>query len=519
MSRPAAAAPRSRRGRGLFVSLGIVALALAALWAWKHHAASAGDGAGGYRTAPVERGDIRVVISSTGQLSAISTVVVGSEISGKVTDVLVDFNDHVRKGQVLARIDPSTYQAQIAQGNAGINAATATAAEAAAALRNAELDYRRKAELGRQQLIARADVDLARSTLERARAQLNANRAQISQQQAGSRTAQLNLGRTEIRSPVDGVVLTRTVEPGQTVAASLQAPELFKLAEDLSKMKIELAVDEADIGQVKVGQRATFTVDAFPDRRFSGEVSQVRLSATTTNNVVTYPVVIEVDNTDGTLLPGMTANAEIEVSHRNGVLRVPNAALRYKPADDASAPAAAGGGQRGAGGGRAGMAEDLQKLAASLGLSPSQQAAFDAAMAKMRERMRARQAQQAAGGQAGGSRLFGGGPGGPGGGRGGPQGGPGGGADAGAMRQRMAERMAQQFAQFRASLAPDQQQRWDRGIAEMSAAKRAPLYKLVDGKPQWVTVRIGASDGTNTEVSGALKQGDLVITGAERAQK
>ncbi|HEY4581535.1 MAG TPA: efflux RND transporter periplasmic adaptor subunit, partial [Lysobacter sp.] len=393
MSRTGSTVPRPARRRGPLLVAVAAVLALGGLAYWKFHKGAADD-AGGYRTARIERGDIRVVISSTGQLSAISTVVVGSEVSGRVTDVLVDFNDRVRRGQVLARLDPGTYEAQIAQGNAAIGAAQANAAEAAAALRNAELDYRRKAELGRQKLVAQADVDLARATLERARASLVASRAQIAQQQAGTRTARLNVGRSEIRSPVDGVVLTRSVEPGQTVAASLQAPELFKLAEDLSKMKIELAVDEADIGQVRVGQRATFTVDAFPDRRFSGEVSQVRLSATTTNNVVTYPVVIEVDNRDGRLLPGMTANAEIEVSSRNDVLRVANAALRYKPGDgDAAALQAQAGPSPGAGGGRMGMAEDLQKLAASLDLTAPQRGAFDAAIAQMRERMQARMAQ------------------------------------------------------------------------------------------------------------------------------
>ena len=157
-------------------------------------------------------------------------------------------------------------------------------------------------------------------------------RAQIAQQTAATRTTRVNLDRTVIRSPVDGVVLTRSIEPGQTVAASLQAPELFTIAEDLSKMKIELTVDEADIGQVRPGQAVTFTADAFPDRQFRGEVQQVRLSATTTSNVVTYPVVVNVDNSDGTLLPGLTVNAEIEVSRRDDILKVSNAALRYKPA-------------------------------------------------------------------------------------------------------------------------------------------------------------------------------------------
>ncbi|MGY4517041.1 efflux RND transporter periplasmic adaptor subunit [Lysobacter sp. HA18] len=526
MSRPGSAVPRPARRRGLMILIALVVLAAAGGWAWKHHKAAAGDANGGYRTAKVDRGDIRVVISSTGQLSAISTVVVGSEVSGKVTDVLVDYNDHVHKGQVLARIDPSTYEAQIAQGSAQINAAQATAAEAEAALRNAQVDYTRKAELGKQKLVAQADVDLALSTLQRARATLTANRAQIAQQQAGARTARLNLGRTEIHSPVDGVVLTRSIEPGQTVAASLQAPELFKLAEDLSKMKIELAVDEADIGQVAPGMRATFTVDAYPDRRFVGEVSQVRLSATTTNNVVTYPVVIQVDNRDGKLLPGMTANAEIEVSSRDNVLRVPNAALRYKPTDEEAA-AMQGGTQggaaqgAGAGGGRMGMTDDIQKLATSLNLNAQQKAAFDAAVEQMRQRQQARMAQaQAQGGAAGGSRLFGGGPGG-GGGRtgGGAPGGASGGGDP-AMRQRMAERMTQQFSSFRVTLDANQQQAWDRGIDQLLAARRAPLYLLVNGAPKMTMARLGASDGSYTEVSGGgIKEGDAVITGAERKTK
>ena len=508
------ASPRPRWRKPVLLLVVAAAVLAAGAWAWSRRG---GEGeAGGYRTVPVEQGDIRVTSSSTGALSALSTVVVGSEISGRVTDVLVDFNDTVRRGQVLARIDASTYEAQIAQGNAAIGSAQANAAQSAAALRNAELDYARKAELGRQQLIARSEVDLARSALDQARAQLAASRAQITQQQAGTRTARLNVGRTEIRSPVDGVVLTRTVEPGQTVAASLQAPELFKLAEDLSKMQIELAVDEADIGQLKVGQRASFTVDAFPERRFVGEVRQVRLSATTTNNVVTYPVVIQVDNTEGLLLPGMTANAEIEVSRRDDVLRVPNAALRFKPAEDAAGGPGASQAPGGAGGGRAGMADDLSALAASLSLTAPQQAAFDAALAQMRERMQARTAAPAAG--QGGSRLFG-----PGGGRGGPGGARGGGAPggaaAGAARQRMAERMNQQFAAFRASLSEPQRERWDAGLSALVVARRAPLYKLVAGKPEMVMVRVGASDGSFTEVSGNIRAGDLVVTGAERAAK
>jgi HlyD family secretion protein len=476
--------------------------------------------AAAYRTAKVERGDIRVAISATGALAAISTVDVGSQISGQVTDVLVDFNDRVTKGQVIAKIDPSTYQAQIAQGSAQVNSARAGLATAQATLRNAELDFQRKSALVERQLVARSDADLARSARDQARAQVASAQAQINQQIASTQTSRLNLERTVIRAPVDGVVLTRTVEPGQTVAASLQSPVLFQIAEDLSKMEIVLAIDEADIGQVKAGQSVSFTVDSFPDRQFRGKVQQVRLSATNTSNVITYPVVVSVDNAEQILLPGMTANAEIEVSRRDDVLRVSNAALRYKPAEeDAAAQAQAGpGGPGGQGGGaRGGMAADLPRVAQQLKLSPQQQAVFDAALEAMKQRSAARQATPAANG---GSTLFGGGRG-PGGGGGIVIRGGGGSAGAalGAMRQRMQERFNQQFAEFRAALDPQQQARWDSEVAALLNARRAPLYKLVNGKPEQIVVRVGASDGSWTEVSGNIQQGDEVVVGSGRSAK
>ncbi|MGH8075124.1 MAG: efflux RND transporter periplasmic adaptor subunit, partial [Lysobacter sp.] len=273
--------PRGIWWRRAIAAVVVLAVAAVAAYLWQGRSASAG---GGYRTATVERGNIRVTISATGTLAAISTVDVGSQISGQVTEVLADFNDRVTRDQVLARIDPSTFDAQIAQGDAAVNAARANLATAQASLRNVEADYARKAELGRDQLVAASDVDLARAARDQARAQVNAAQAQIVQQRASTQTARLNLGRAVIRSPVDGVVLTRTVEPGQTVAASLQSPVLFQIAEDLSQMEIVLAIDEADIGQVTAGQTVSFSVDAFPDRQFRGSVQQVRLSATNTNN-------------------------------------------------------------------------------------------------------------------------------------------------------------------------------------------------------------------------------------------
>ncbi|HRF83589.1 MAG TPA: efflux RND transporter periplasmic adaptor subunit, partial [Pseudoxanthomonas sp.] len=333
MSRPSRShAPRSRSTLSrIAVAVAVVALLGTAAWYWNNRRSAANESA--FRTAAVERGNIRVAISSTGTLSATSTVTVGSQISGQVLEVPVDYNDRVTKGQVLARIDPRTYEAQIEQGGAQIASAQASLEQALATQRNAQLDYQRKSELVGRQLVARSDLDLARAALDQANAQVASAQALIRQQTASTETTRVNLERTVIRSPVDGVVLTRSIEPGQTVAASLQAPELFKIAEDLAQMKIELAVDEADIGQVQPGQGVSFTVDAFPDRQFRGSVSQVRLAATTTNNVVTYPVVVTVDNSDGTLLPGLTVNAEIEVSRRDNVLKASNAALRFKPAE------------------------------------------------------------------------------------------------------------------------------------------------------------------------------------------
>ncbi|WP_313928055.1 efflux RND transporter periplasmic adaptor subunit [Pseudoxanthomonas sp.] len=511
MSQPARIAPRKTSPLPkILLGVAVVAILGAGAWYWTSRKADGAESA--YRTATVERGDIRVAISATGTLSAISTVTVGSQISGQVTDVLVDYNSEVKKGEVLARIDPSTYEAQIEQGNAQIANAQASLKQAQATLANAELDYTRKADLGTQKLVAQSDVDLARAARDQARAQVNAAQASIRQQTASTQTTRVNLDRTVIRSPVDGVVLTRSIEPGQTVAASLQAPELFTIAEDLSKMKIELAVDEADIGQVKVGQAVSFTVDAFADRQFRGEVQQVRLSATTTSNVVTYPVVVSVDNSDGTLLPGLTVNAEIEVSKRDDILKISNAALRYKPTgEEANATAAAqapqGGQNRGSG-----VSDDLVRVAGTLQLKPEQQSAFDAALAALRERQAARAAQAQ---QRGGASMFGGPGGGP---RPGGNSSSGGGAMQAQIRQRMAERMQQDFAPFRATLDEQQRQRWDGELRTLLGAKRAPVYKLVNGKPDMVQVRVGASDGTSTEVSGAVKEGDVVVVG-ERAKE
>jgi HlyD family secretion protein len=515
MPQPVRKPPPSKRSRAgiLWFAIGLVIL-VAGGWWW--HSRAQGDAAN-YRTAVVDRGTIAVSISATGNLSAITTVDVGAQVSGIVQSVLVDYNDRVTKGQIIAHIDPSPFNAKVQQAQGQVAAAQAQLGQAQAGLVNTQVDYKRKADLGQRQLIARSDVDAALALRDQGLSAVASGRAQIAQQQAALDSAKLDLEHSVIRSPVDGVVITRAVEPGQTVAASLQTPTLFQIAEDLRQMQIILAVDEADIGQVKVGQNVRFNVDAFPDRDFSGVVKQIRLGATNTQNVISYPVVVTVNNDDLTLLPGMTVNAEIQISRHDNVLRVPNAALRFHPAD-ATASAGAGASPAAAKTG-GGMTDELPKIAAQLHLDATQQAAFDQAMAAMAERAKEQKAKRDAANAQGstGASLFGGArpPGGTGGqgGQGGNGQGQGGARGGGQNAQRMIARMSQQFAAFHATLRPDQQQTWDAALQGLAGEKRATVYKLVDGKAQAASIRVGASDGSFTEASAGVAEGDKVITG------
>jgi HlyD family secretion protein len=368
------------------VSITVVALlvgggALAYLWAQGRNSAPK------YRLARIERGPLTAAVSSTGTLNAVVTVLVGSQVSGQIKELLVDFNSPVRKSQVIAQIDPDIFKAKVEQARAELEAAQANVlnqqaqveraraevenargnhAEARAQTARADVtvidarrDYERKSELFRRDLIARSDRDTAQATFDAASAQLEAARAkesgsaaainaalaqlrvaeamlqsaraQVKQKQAALEQARLDLDHTTIRSPVDGVVVSRAVDVGQTVAASLQAPTLFTIAQDLTKMQVDTSVDEADIGRVRLHGHATFTVDAFPGQTFAGTVVQIRKAPQVVQNVVTYTVVVNVDNPGGRLLPGMTANVRIVVAERESVLKVPNAALRFRP--------------------------------------------------------------------------------------------------------------------------------------------------------------------------------------------
>lgn len=272
-----------------------------------------------YETATVDRAAITQTVSASGTLNPVKLVNVGTQISGVVRVLHADFNDTVTQDQILAELDQSLLKAQLQQSQANL-------ASAEAALRNARLTYDRNLTLFKQDFIPKADLDKAQTDMDTARAQVIAARGQVSRDQ-------VNIGYSVIRSPVSGVIVSRAIDVGQTVAASFQTPTLFTIAQDLKAMQIDTSLSEADVGAVKAGMKARFTVDAFPDRHFEGIVRQVRLNPTTVQNVVTYNVVIDVSNDDLVLLPGMTAFVTIIESEKNDVLRVPNDALNFKPAE------------------------------------------------------------------------------------------------------------------------------------------------------------------------------------------
>lgn len=273
-----------------------------------------------YRTAMVDRGDIQVVISATGTLNAVTTVQVGSQVSGTIAKLYADFNTRVKEGQLLAQLDPTFLQATVNEQRANVDRAQAQVSEA-------ERTFNRTADLFAKSLVSQADMDAAKTTLE-------ASKASLAQARAALERASVNLRYATIRAPISGVVISRNVDVGQTVAASLQAPTLFTIAQDLRKMQVQASIDEADIGNVKVNQTATFRVDSYPEETFRGTVSQIRLAPVITQNVVTYNVIIDVDNSAEKLMPGMTATVSIEVTNKENVLRVPVQAVRFTPPTD-----------------------------------------------------------------------------------------------------------------------------------------------------------------------------------------
>jgi len=284
-----------------------------------------------YKTARVERGTIISTVSATGNLSAVITVQVGTQVSGTIQKLYVDYNSRVKKGQPIAEIDPSLFRASVEQAQGNYLNAEANLMKAKVTVVDAERTLKRNKKLLADGIISQGDYDTADTAYQSARAALKASEGSVTQIHGTLMQARTNMNYSVIRSPVDGVVISRAVDVGQTVAASFQTPTLFTIAQDLTKMQIEVSVDEADISRIKLDQNATFTVDSYPEQSFKGKVVQIRSAPIITQNVVTYVVVVNVDNTDLKLKPGMTANVSIEVARRDDCLKLPPAALRFRP--------------------------------------------------------------------------------------------------------------------------------------------------------------------------------------------
>ena len=341
--------PRWWRRPALWVALLLIA-ALAAGW-WWWNGRQAARAAPVYVTAPVERGDITLTVTANGTLKPTRSVAVGSELSGTVSRVWVDVNDRVTRGQVLVELDRAKFQDTVNRSRAALAAAQAALAQSEATVREARANLARFEEVARLsegRVPSAAELDTARATLARASASTDSARAVVAQARATLSTDETNLSKASIRSPIDGVVLARSVDPGNAVAASLQAVTLFTLGEDLRQLTLDASVDEADVGAVQTGQTASFTVSAYPARHYPARVERVAYGSTTTNNVVTYTASLSVDNADLSLRPGMTATATITATERKGVLLVPNTALRFNPTT-AQGPQAAASGTSGGG--------------------------------------------------------------------------------------------------------------------------------------------------------------------------
>ena len=505
----------------------ITGLVLLSLWSgWKYWGGRQDQPV--YKTAKVERGAIVASVSASGTVNPVVSVQVGSQVSGQMKEVLADFNSEVKQGQLIARLDPETFEYRVRQAQADLEAARAQAMMQQAAIAaqkaqaaqvevnaaNARRDLERKQQLMDKGFISGAERDSVLASysvlaeqVKAAKAQVqvaesNANNAAavVKQREAALAQARVDLERTAIKAPVSGVVIKRSIEKGQTVAASLQAPELFVIAEDLTDMRVEAAIDESEIGRIREGQKATFTVDAYPGRTFEGTVKQIRKAAQNVSNVVTYMVEVSATNPQKELLPGMTANVRIVIDRHHDVLKVPNAALRFKPvsveqeakqppsASDVAEGRAAHGGP-GSGGHYRALRERLEP---ELNLSADQKTKLDAIFTAMQEKMAA--AREAA-----------------------PE-----------ERKKIGQRnRAVMREQINEILTPEQKKKYELINAEQGerrAGTTAPgrVYILdPQGMPREATVQTGLSDGRMTEVvSPELKEGMQVITGtAQSAQQ
>ncbi len=489
-----------------------------------------------YRLSAVEVGDIESVVLSAGTLAALNTVVVGSQLSGQVAELHADFNDTVEAGEIVARIDPRTFEARVLQNQADVAVAKgniesrkAELQRAEATLRQAERELARRQTLQQRGHVSATELDRDITLVETSQAQvavaeaaIGNSLAMLEQRQAASEQSKLDLERTYIRSPVSGTVINRQVELGQTVAASFSAPELFEIGQDLHRMKVEASVDEADIGRIREGMRCRFTVDAYPERRFFGRIQQIRKAPNIVQNVVTYKVIITADNNDLALLPGMTASVQIVLGSTSEVVKVPNAALRFAPrgtvretprpdVQPAAAAAPFGGGGRGdgrragggrgegfggggqgggfagggrGGGGRGGLAETVRT---ELELTPEQDKELDEMVEAQRDNMR--QAFRSGGG------------------------------DREAMRARMQSMRAAMEREIETILTPEQLEKLRALQDRTSGQRRASVWLLGDdGEPEERRIVVGLHDDEATEVISGLEKGEEVIVRAMYAE-
>ncbi len=485
------------------VGLVLIALAGAGYWGWRSFGA-VGD-APKFKLGKAEIGPLTSAVSATGTLNPVVSVQVGSQVSGQIKEILVDFNSPVKVNQLIARIDPETFQYRVRQAEADVEAARAALGvqraevlRAKANLAEFQRDFERKKLLVEKNFLSSAEREKAQSVLDAGRAALQVtesqaknSEAQVRQREAQLGQARIDLERTAIKAPVDGIVVKRSVEPGQTVAASLQSPELFVIAKSLTDMQVETSIDEADVGRIRKGQKASFTVDAFAGRDFVGEVIQVRKAATVVSNVVTYIVVVSAANPDLTLLPGMTANVRIVTAHKDNALKLPNAALRYRPpgaTDEKKSETTVSPAPTSTGGTGGGQAQLRERLAAELKLDADQRTKLDAIFAGMREKFQA-------------ARDL-------------PD------AEKSRAQERNRAEIREKVALI---LSAEQKLRYAEMASDAQAARAGGgggsgrIWIMgEDGSPKAINLRLGITDGSMTEIiSGEIKEGSEMIIGQQ----
>ena len=315
------------------IIIAIIAIIVIGAVYWYFFSGGGTNGIIGYKTVKVDKGTVIKTVSSSGVVQPLQQVQVGTQVNGPIKKLYVDFNSRVKEGDLIAQIDPATYEARMTQSKANLTSSIANVKKVEATLNQSKKELERSEELSRRELISESELDAAVASYDSLLAQLEVANASVAQAQASLNDAQINLSYTTIKSPIDGVVISRNVDEGQTVVASFSAATLFIIANDLTKVQIQASVAESDIGKIALRQLVRFTVDAYPDNKFTGRVEQIRLSPTTVSNVVTYTVIINAENPGEKLLPGMTATLSFEVEKNENVLRVPNAALRFVPSD------------------------------------------------------------------------------------------------------------------------------------------------------------------------------------------